>query len=357
MRYIIFGAGAIGGVVGARLFEQGIEVVLVARGEHLRVIQRAGLTLQSPERSVTLPIPARSHPTELAFRPSDDVVLLATKTQDSTLALAELRNATAAAIPVVCLQNGAEAARLALRRFDRVAGAITMLPNAHLQPGIVQAHSTPVPGIVDVGRYPSGDDPLLATVSADLRRAGFDSEVRLDIVRWQYGKLLENLKNALQALCGPDGDYADLVSGLRTEAEACYRAAGIATVPEHELRGRSRGVLNLGMIDGRTRPGDSSWQSLARATGSIESDFLFVSGGDVGVRKEEQLRALVEQGVAGPGAALIGDRAIDVAAARATGLRSIAVLWGHGSRAELEGAEPDLLLEVPAELKGLAGAI
>lgn len=274
MRYIIYGAGSIGGVIGARLFEQGADVVLIARGNHLAAIRRSGLTLQSPLGSVTLQVPAVEHPEEIAFQASDDFVLLATKTQDSAQALDDLRETAGSEIPLLCLQNGVESARMALRRFERVAGAITMLPSAHLQAGIVQAFSAPVPGIVDVGSLPAGEDPRLDAVSADLRRAGFHSEVRPDIQRWQYGKLLANLKNALQALCGPDADYGDLFSDLRSEAESCYRAAGIAYAAESELRNRARGILTLGKINGLARPGDSSWQSLARTTGSIETDFL-----------------------------------------------------------------------------------
>ena len=56
---------------------------------------------------------------------------------------------------------------------------------------------------------------------------------------------------------------------LRMEAESCYRAAGIAYASESELSSRARGLLY-----GGSRLGDSSWQSLARATGSIETDFL-----------------------------------------------------------------------------------
>jgi len=274
MRYIVYGAGSVGGVVGARLFEQGSEVLLVARGDHLAAIRRSGLTLQSPLGSVTLRVPAVGHPSEIVFRPAEDFVLLATKTQDSTQALDDLRGAAGSEIAVLCSQNGVESVRLALRRFERVAGAVTMLPSAYLQPGIVQAFSAPVPGIVDVGSLRAADDPLVAALASDLRRAGFHSEVRPDIRRWQYGKLLDNLKNALQALCGPDADYEDLVVELRAEAEACYRAAGIAYASDVERRERARGVLTLGTIDGLARPGDSSWQSLARATGSIETDFL-----------------------------------------------------------------------------------
>ena len=48
MRFVIFGAGAIGGVVGARLSEAGFEVALIARGQHLEAIREHGLTLETP---------------------------------------------------------------------------------------------------------------------------------------------------------------------------------------------------------------------------------------------------------------------------------------------------------------------
>jgi 2-dehydropantoate 2-reductase len=197
MRYIVYGAGSIGGVIAARLFEQGFDVVLIARGDHLAAIQRSGLTIESPLGSVTLPVRAVKHPSEITFQLSADIVLLATKTQDSAQALDDLRRAAGPEIPVLCLQNGVESVRIALRRFERVAGAMTIFPSSHLQPGVVQSFSAPVPGVVDLGRFPAGDDPFVGGVVVDLRRAGFHSELRPDILRWQYGKLLENLKNAL----------------------------------------------------------------------------------------------------------------------------------------------------------------
>jgi len=87
----------------------------------------------------------------------------------------------------------------------------------------------------------------------------------------------------------------------------------------------------------------------------LRSYFGFVSAGEIGVYKYEQLRTLIEQGTANHGAVMIGDRAVDITAARANGLWSIGVLWGHGSREELLGAVPDQLLESPIELKRLAG--
>jgi phosphoglycolate phosphatase len=83
--------------------------------------------------------------------------------------------------------------------------------------------------------------------------------------------------------------------------------------------------------------------------------FRFVSGGDIGIRKSDQLATLLTQGVIGTSATMIGDRSIDVVAARENGLKSVAVLWGHGSRDELEGALPDVFVESPHELLALAG--
>ena len=83
--------------------------------------------------------------------------------------------------------------------------------------------------------------------------------------------------------------------------------------------------------------------------------FRFVSGGDVGIRKSDQLAALVKRGVITTSATMIGDRSIDILAARENGLKSVAVLWGHGSRDELQGALPDAFVGSPQELVTLAG--
>jgi phosphoglycolate phosphatase len=82
--------------------------------------------------------------------------------------------------------------------------------------------------------------------------------------------------------------------------------------------------------------------------------FTFVSGGDIGIRKEDQLRNLLEDGTVNDDATMIGDRAADVFAARANRLRSIGVLWGHGTLEELTSAQPDRLLRSPSEITGLA---
>jgi 2-dehydropantoate 2-reductase len=49
VRVAIYGAGAIGALLGARLAEAGCDVSLIARGEHLAAIRRDGLRIISDE--------------------------------------------------------------------------------------------------------------------------------------------------------------------------------------------------------------------------------------------------------------------------------------------------------------------
>jgi len=87
---------------------------------------------------------------------------------------------------------------------------------------------------------------------------------------------------------------------------------------------------------------------------NIHHHFRFVDGGDIGIKKQQQVASLLSNGIISPHSLFIGDRAVDVHAARVNGLRSIAVLWGHGSRSELEAAQPDVILESPQQLMQLA---
>ena len=86
----------------------------------------------------------------------------------------------------------------------------------------------------------------------------------------------------------------------------------------------------------------------------IRHHFRFLSGGDIGVRKSDQLASLLADGVIDKSSTMIGDRAVDILAAKANALRSVAVLWGHGSIVELQSASPDAMFEFPHELANLA---
>ena len=274
MRFIVYGAGGIGGAIGGRLFEAGHDVTLVARGAQLRALRDDGLTLVGPDGSATLRVPAVGHPAEAGLC-DGDVVILAMKSQDTPAALADLGTVAPPGIRVLCAQNGVENERLALRSFAHVYGVAVMLPATHLEPGVVVAHLAPTTGLLDLGRYPRGVDTVAKEVAATLSGATFGSQARPDIMRWKYRKLILNLGNAVEAVCGPEAARSTpLVRMARAEGEACLQAAGIDAVSIEDDRARRGDLFELRPVTGQERRGGSSWQSLARGLRSVETDYL-----------------------------------------------------------------------------------
>jgi len=273
MRFIIYGAGGIGGTIGARLHQAGCDVCLIARGAHREALVSDGLRFLTPEGEYRLQLPVVGHPREITFSPRD-VVLLCTKSQHTVAALEDLRDAAGDAVPVVCVQNGVANERTAARRFDAVYAMVVILPAVHLEPGVVVTHAQGVGGILDVGCFPRGIDVRTEAIAAALEAARFSARPDPAVMRWKYAKLLMNLNNALQAATIMGETTRDIVRWMREEALACFRAAGIDCATAEETSARRRSGPRLAEIAGVPRAGGSSWQSLARGTGDIESDYL-----------------------------------------------------------------------------------
>lgn len=82
----------------------------------------------------------------------------------------------------------------------------------------------------------------------------------------------------------------------------------------------------------------------------LRDHFEFVDGGDIHVKKYTQLERLLGNGVARERTVMIGDRAVDIEAARRNGMSSVGVTWGFAHDQELERAAPMRLARLPAEL-------
>lgn len=271
-RYVIYGAGAVGGVIGGRLALGGHDTALLARGAHREAMAERGLELHTPDglHQIRIPVAERPHELDLTV---DDVVILAMKSHQTEAALLELAASAPPGIAVVCAQNGVDNERQALRRFANVYGMCVYLPGTHLEPGVVEGGGTPYSGVLDVGRYPKGIDDTAVRVAGDLDSSGFRSQPSDDIMRYKYAKLRLNTGNALDAMCGRGAWSSELGKRVTAEALAAFQAAGISVATREEEAER-RGEMKTVAIDGRPRAGSSSWQSLARGSGQIETDFL-----------------------------------------------------------------------------------
>jgi 2-dehydropantoate 2-reductase len=131
-------------------------------------------------------------------------------------------------------------------------------------------------GLLHLGRYPSGTDATADQIGADLAGSGFLAPVVPDVMRWKYGKLLANLGNAIEAVCGHDAwlQRSELRRRVTAEGRSVLDAAGIAYASNKESAELRADRVEILPVNGAERTGGSSWQSLIRGTGSIEADFL-----------------------------------------------------------------------------------
>ena len=288
MRYVVIGAGAVGGTIGARLHRAGHDVVLVARGEHLAAIRQHGLRFVAPDVDEVLDVRAVGGPDELELD-GDDVLLLATKSQHTADALgtwsaAEVvtgpgaGRAAGEVLPVLCAQNGISNETAALRWFDLVAGVCVWLPAELPEPGTVLASCAPLTGMLHLGAHPADrrDDRLeavLDAVAADLGGARFLAPRPADVMPWKRSKLLSNLGNAFDALL-ERGGWDELLAAARDEARAVFAAAGWEVTSDEEEAAVRGDRMQPQEIEGRPRTGGSTFQSLARGADSVETDHL-----------------------------------------------------------------------------------
>src|SRR3954451_14796469 len=262
VRFVILGAGAVGGTVGGLLHDSGHEVVLVARGSHAAAMRADGLRLATPDRVVVAPAEVVDDPAALKLR-GDDVLVVTTKTQDTTALLDAVAGlpvdstVAAAALPVFCVQNGVANERIAARRFADVHGVVVMLPAVLLEPGRIEAQGAPYAGLLDVGRWPLGTTDTDEQVATALTASNFVSRATPDIMRWKHAKLLRNLGNALEALCGHDLDDEEMAvvrrldEQAKAEARDCFTAAGIGWAPDDEWMARRGTQVQWAPVEGR----------------------------------------------------------------------------------------------------------
>ncbi|OAI43101.1 hypothetical protein AYO38_02700 [bacterium SCGC AG-212-C10] len=280
MRYIIYGAGGIGGGIGARLFMAGHDVVLICRGAHYDAIAKDGLLLKTPDGEHRLQIPVAKHPSEITFGVGD-AVILTMKTQDTESALRDLEIAAGGAdLPIVCAQNGVENERMASRRFRRVYAMLVAMPATFVTPGEVVAWAAPNSGCLHAGAYPGGTDDAIAEICAGLHGSKFHSLPDPQVMRLKYAKLLLNLGNGIEVVTGGnewgvrEGDAAGYVEHCREEARAVYTAAGIEWAPPEEYAERVTAFYKHQQVGSEPRAGGSTFQSVVRGQSAIEVDYL-----------------------------------------------------------------------------------
>ncbi len=254
MRFVVVGAGGVGGYFGARLAAAGNEVAFVARGAHREAMSRRGLTVRSALGDLHIAEPAVfADPVEAG---ACDFVLLCVKMQDLAALAEGLRPLLAQDTAVVSLQNGVEAEDLLCDRLGTrfVMGGVAYIFAHIAEPGVVQH-------VGETARLAFGElkgtktarqEALFAACTA----AGLDAESsdRIDDRIWRKFVMLAPLAGATCLGRCPVGGVRDdprlaaKLAAMVGEAAALGRARGVALAEDLEARTlETIGRLEAGM--------------------------------------------------------------------------------------------------------------
>ena len=231
MRITVYGAGAVGLVVGARLARAGDEVVfLVRRPEVAERIEASGVRFEDPASGEAWRAPARAVAAPDAL-PEDfraGPILFCMRASE-TAAAAQALAAVAPRATVASLQNDLDNEAILARHFPVVIGAPLRQTCTRTAPDAALAAGA---GRVVLGRHPEGTGPELEALAARLRAAGYGVGVSARIAEDRWLKLAVNLMSAPNALIRrPDHvtrAFVEVKARLLEEARDAFAAAGIA---------------------------------------------------------------------------------------------------------------------------------
>jgi 2-dehydropantoate 2-reductase len=194
MEVVVYGAGAIGSLVGARLHEAGIRVSLVGRQAHVDAIRNSGLRVVSRSGSRVIHVPAT---TELSGAP--DVILLAVKSQDVRDACHEIAKLPVEA-SVVTMQNGvrSDAEATGILGRARIVGCVLNISATYLEPGVVEQNTG---AFFQVGA-PFPESAKRVEPVGELLSHAARTEIVQDIGRARWTKLMSNVNNAIMTITG-----------------------------------------------------------------------------------------------------------------------------------------------------------
>ena len=151
MKIVIVGAGAIGGYIGARLAKAGADVVLFARGPHLRAMQERGLRVTSPDGDFEVTPKVAGDLTTIGRA---DVVFLGVKAHALTALAPQLNPLLGPETAVVSTQNG-----IPWWYFQQIGGALEGLRLERVDPGGTIAATIDPKRVVGSLAYFSADVP------------------------------------------------------------------------------------------------------------------------------------------------------------------------------------------------------
>ena len=265
----IYGAGAIGGWIGARLAQRpGVVLSVVARGETLIQLESHGLQLHSGDQTQNAKVQASAQPADLGVQ---DLVIIAVKAPSMLEVAKQIQPLIGPNTIVMTAMNGVPwwflhdfggaYANTPLKSVDPHGQIAKAIPAQHLIGCVVHAScSLRAPGQIQhhfgngliIGEPAGGSSSRVQALHQLLRDAGFDATLSDRIQKDVWYKLWGNITiNPISALTGATSDkilndpnLLGFVSAVMLEAKAIGAAMGIAI--DHQPEDRHAVTRKLG---------------------------------------------------------------------------------------------------------------
>jgi 2-dehydropantoate 2-reductase len=244
VRFLVVGAGAIGGYFGGRLLEVGRDVTFLVRPGRAAQLATTGLVIRSRLGDVVLPSPPRVLAPELSSH--FDVVLLSCKAYDLEPAMASFAPAVGPDTAILPLLNGLSHLDRLSDRFggDRVLGGQCFI-SASLDPGGVVLHLNES-HTLSFGERVGERSARVQAIAAAMGGARFDARASDEILQemWEKWVFIAAAAGITCLMRAPVGDIvaaggADLAVALLDECGAVAEAAGCAPRPDFVERNRA----------------------------------------------------------------------------------------------------------------------
>lgn len=183
MRIAVIGAGAVGGYFGARLAAAGLDVSFIARGEHLKSMQKNGLRIKSIQGDLEVRSRFTSNPDEVG---PVDLILFSVKSQDTEKAAKLLAPLMSAKTTVLSLQNGVDNPEKIAHLWgaNRTLAGVVYIAAQVREPGVIE-HSGG--GRIVMGALDSRNQETARNVESILATAKVPCDVssEMPVVLWK----------------------------------------------------------------------------------------------------------------------------------------------------------------------------
>jgi 2-dehydropantoate 2-reductase len=271
MKICVFGAGAVGGHIAARLAAAGNEVCVIARGAHLKSIQEKGLKLLHGDETIVGRVRASERPADLG---KQDFVIVTLKAnllgvfaesagpllrRDTAVVFAQngipwwygigLAASRRQPPDLALLDPGGKLARAIAP--ERIIGGVIYSANEVIEPGVV-LNKVPGNNMLVIGEADDRDSGRVKALRKILEQSGMSSPPAPDIRAAIWSKLLQNLGNStLCTLTGAtvaevrsDPGIVKLAARIAAEGRAVAQAHGIdlEAAPQRPAGGHSSGM-------------------------------------------------------------------------------------------------------------------